>query len=133
MTKKTALKRDRARETRRSLVAAAEELFHWEGIRASGIGEIATRAGVTKMTLYAHFASKDDLIAAYLTRRDEQWRKRLEETLVKHDTPEQKLLAVFDAYREWLIHGGLRGCSFVNFSAEFPMEDHPGKVVVKQH
>ncbi len=119
-------------ETRRRLVTAAEELFYEEGIRASGVGAIAGRAGVTKMTLYAHFASKDDLIAVYLAERDRRWREYLE-ALTRYDTPGQKILGVFDAYREWLVSGGLRGCSFVNFSAEFPEEDHPGWAVVKSH
>lgn len=126
-------KKGGARETRRRLVAAAEELFYEEGIRASGVEAIAGRAVVTKMTLYAHFASKDDLVAAYLAERDRRWREYLWEMLRRYGTPEQKLLGVFDAYREWLVSGGLRGCGFVNFSAEFPEKDHPGRAAVLEH
>ena len=57
-------------ETRRRLIAAADHLFYGQGIRAVGVDAVAEAAGVTKRTLYYHFASKDDLIAAYLEERD---------------------------------------------------------------
>ena len=123
----------RAQRTREELIAAAGELFYSEGIKASGIEAIAERAGVTKMTLYAHFASKDELVAAYLSERDRRWREYLGDVLARHGTPSEKLLAVFDAYREWLVVGDLRGCGFVNFCAEFPEPDHPGRAVVREH
>lgn len=94
---------------------------------------VADRAGLTKMTLYAHFDSKDELVAAYLSERDRRWRGHVEEALARHDAPAERLLAVFDAYNEWLVAGGLRGCGFVNFSAEFPGKEHPGGAVVRAH
>src|SRR6266404_4151950 len=57
-------------KTRRRLIAAADGLFYGQGIRAVGVDAVAEAAGVTKRTLYCHFASKDDLIAAYLEERD---------------------------------------------------------------
>ncbi len=50
---------ERIRET-------AGELFYRQGIRAVGVDEIVTRAGVTKPSLYRSFPSKDELAAAYL-------------------------------------------------------------------
>ena len=50
-------------KTRRRLIAAADGLFYGQGIRAVGVDAVAKAAGVTKRTLYYHFASKDDLIA----------------------------------------------------------------------
>lgn len=58
-------------ETRKRIVAAASDLFYAKGIRAVGVEAIAAAAGVTKRTLYLHFDSKDDLIAAYLAARNE--------------------------------------------------------------
>ena len=60
-----------ARATREQIIQAADALFYGEGIRSASMDAIAARAGVTKRTLYYHFASKDDLIGAYLTARDE--------------------------------------------------------------
>ena len=61
-------------KTRRRLLDAARELFYGDGICATGVGAVTERAGVTKMTLYAHFRSKDDLVAAYLEDNDRRWR-----------------------------------------------------------
>jgi AcrR family transcriptional regulator len=44
----------------------ARELFYREGIRAVGVDEIVTKAGVTKPSLYRSFKSKDELVAAVL-------------------------------------------------------------------
>lgn len=123
----------RSRRTREKLLRAAEELFYAEGIRATGVDAVAERAGVTKMTLYSHFASKDELVSAYLKERDLRWRESLERRLGGYDDPVQKLLAVFDSYRGWLVSGSLRGCAYLNCAAEFPDPDHPVRAVVREH
>src|SRR5262245_23105965 len=51
---------------RARILAAAGELFYRHGIRAVGVDAIAEAAGTNKMTLYRHFASKDELVAEYL-------------------------------------------------------------------
>lgn len=119
--------------TRERLLAAADGLFYGGGICATGVNAVAERAGVTKMTLYAHFSSKDELVAAYLEDHDRRWREFLEETLAGHDDPKDKLSAVCDAYRGWLAAGNLRGCAFVNCAAEFPDPGHPARRVVREH
>src|SRR2546421_12665263 len=53
---------------RQRILAAAGELFYRHGIRAVGVDSIAEAAGTNKMTLYRHFASKDELVAEYLRR-----------------------------------------------------------------
>jgi AcrR family transcriptional regulator len=123
----------RAGATRRGLLDAADRLFYANGIRSTGVGAVAQAAGVTKMTFYAHFASKDELVADYLRERDARWEEVLEGTLAGHEAPEDKLLAVFDAYRESVVSGGLRGCAFVNCAAEFPDRDYPARRVVREH
>jgi len=60
-----------AHATRQQIIQAADALFYGEGIRSASMDAIAAKAGVTKRTIYYHFPSKDDLIAAYLTARDE--------------------------------------------------------------
>ena len=59
-----------SRITRRDILAAADELFYGEGFRSVSVDEISAKAGITKKTLYYHFRSKDELIAAYLEARD---------------------------------------------------------------
>src|SRR5690606_35540225 len=57
--------------TRERIIRAANELFYKSGIRAVSVDAIAARAGVTKKSLYYHFASKDELVEAYLVSRDQ--------------------------------------------------------------
>jgi AcrR family transcriptional regulator len=123
----------RTEATRRRLLDAADRLFYADGIRSTGVAAVAGAAGVTKMTIYAHFASKDELVCAYLRERDARWRGLLEGKLAGHEAPLDKLLAVFDAYRDSVVSGGLRGCAFVNCAAEFPDREHPARRVAREH
>src|SRR5436305_10929388 len=51
---------------RERILAVAADLFYRHGIKAVGVDSIAEAAGTNKMTLYRHFASKDELVAEYL-------------------------------------------------------------------
>lgn len=123
----------RKHRTRRSLLAAADALFYRQGIRATSVDALAEEAGVTKVTLYSHFVSKEDLVTGYLEERDRRWRDSLENTLSACDGAEDRILAVFDAYREWLVAGDFRGCAFVNCAAEVPDPVHPEREVIGRH
>ena len=58
-------------DTRERIIAAASKLFYDDGIRGVSVDAVAAKAGLTKRTLYYHFKSKDDLVAAYLAARDQ--------------------------------------------------------------
>ncbi|MGW7469474.1 TetR/AcrR family transcriptional regulator [Streptomyces xantholiticus] len=114
------------------ILEAASRLLYEQGIRAVGVEAIAEEAGVTKKTLYDCFGSKEGLIVAYLRARDDRWRS----TLVKHidgheGPPGQKLLATFDALRNWTRERNPRGCAFINAYVELP-DDHPGHEVARE-
>jgi len=64
--------------TRRRIIDAAYESFWRAGYLRTSVDGIAERAGVTKRTLYAHFRSKDDLLAAVLQRHHELAAARLQ-------------------------------------------------------
>ena len=55
-----------ARTTREQIILAADQLFYAGSMASVSMDRIAERAGVTKKTLYYHFRSKDDLLAAYV-------------------------------------------------------------------
>jgi AcrR family transcriptional regulator len=107
-------------DARERILGAAYELFSRDGIRAVGIDAIIARAGVARMTLYRHFASKDDLVLAFLQRREELWtRDWLQAEVDRRATePGQKLLAIFDVFDEWFRHDDFEGCSFINVLLE---------------
>src|ERR1700722_20733410 len=63
-----------AQRNRRLLLEAAAQAFSEGGIDVSA-GEIARRAGVAKGTLFRHFPTKSDLLAAVLSDRMGQLRE----------------------------------------------------------
>ena len=109
-------------DARERILSAAYELFSRNGIRAVGIDAIIERSGVARMTLYRHFASKDELVLAFLERREERWTKEWLEAGVeaRASSPAACLLAVFDLFDEWFRRPDFEGCSFVNVLLEMP-------------
>ena len=114
------------------LLKAASELFYNEGIVATGIDAITARAGVAKMSLYNNFASKADLVQAYVQSRHEEWQGIYRARLRTAVTPQDHILAVFDSYLDHAAFDyqkGFRGCGLYNAAAELPMGD-PGRTAV---
>jgi AcrR family transcriptional regulator len=110
------------------LLQTAADLFYREGIRSVGIDTLVQRAGVSKMTLYHHFASKDELAVAYLRRRDEAVHQFIEARVVELAAdPRSRPLAAFDAFAEQVERDGYRGCHLINTLVEFPVQDHPAR------
>ncbi|MEJ8660385.1 TetR/AcrR family transcriptional regulator [Streptomyces sp. MS1.AVA.4] len=113
------------------VLEAASRLFYDHGIHAVGVDLIAAEAGVTKKTLYDRFGSKEQLVVEYLAARDERWRDVLAEHLAEAGaSPEDRILAVFDASRDWSAQNGPRGCSMVNAHAEIDDPRHPARAVI---
>jgi len=72
---------------REKVIHAAEQVFAEHGVDA-GIPEIAERAGVGKGTVYRNFESKDDLVAAILTRRMVRFDEDISAALESNDPGE---------------------------------------------
>ncbi|WBB50484.1 TetR/AcrR family transcriptional regulator [Verrucosispora sp. WMMA2044] len=106
------------------ILAAAEELFYERGITAVGVDLIAEHSGLTKRTLYNQFGSKDHLVTAYLTERDQRWRTLVRDTVDACADPVEAVTAPFAALRTW-GRTNTRGCAFVNALAELPDPAHP--------
>ena len=130
MSQTTAEKRPGARER---ILEAATRLFLRDGFRAVGVDTIIAEAGVAKMTLYAHFSSKDELIVAYLERANEQFWHWLEAAIAGVDDPQDSLVAMFDAVGRLANSPQCLGCTFQGTAAEFPDPDHPGHRVARAH
>src|SRR4051794_31831389 len=107
-------------DARERILAAAYELFSRRGIRAVGIDAIITESGVARMTLYRHFASKDELVLAFLQRREELWTRRWLQGEVERRSadPAQRLLAIFDVFDTWFRRPDFEGCAFINVMLE---------------
>jgi AcrR family transcriptional regulator len=112
-------KRRPADDARLRILEAAERLFYEQGLRAVGVDAVAEAAGVTKRTLYYHFASKEELVVAYLEARDEVTLAALRDTPSARGTrPGDRILGVFDFIAAWSATAGYRGCPFNNAVAE---------------
>ncbi len=64
-------RRARAEKTRAQLLAAAATVFAEKGYEGSSVGDVAAEAGYTKGAVYAHFGSKEDLLAGIVTQMTE--------------------------------------------------------------
>ena len=105
--------------TRARIVEAAVDLFYGEGVRSVSVDAVAEKAGVTKRTLYYHFKSKDDLVAAYLEARDQPTLALYARWLDEADGPlAAKLEAMFRRLAQSTSHPKWRGCGFLRTAAE---------------
>lgn len=111
-------------DTRERILAAAYHLFRLGGTRNIGVDKIVERSSVAKMSLYRHFKSKEDLVAAFLERREHLWTVGfLKSEVSKRATePAGQLLAVFDVFDAWFRSKDFDGCSFINILLEYPAD-----------
>lgn len=118
-------------EAQQHLLRAADELFYREGVRSVGVDAVVERAGVNKMSLYRQFSSKDELVLAYLERKDEQFFGYVEKSFAKHPgEPARQLQQYFDDLAVRASVDNYRGCPFVNVSVEFSDATHPARQFV---
>jgi AcrR family transcriptional regulator len=122
-------------DTRGRLLQAADRLFYSQGIRAVGVDAVAQAAGLTKRTLYYHFASKDDLIAAYLDARDLPTLERYRSLGADTAAPAtERIRRIFELVEKNAKDPGWRGCSFVRAATEFAgLAGHPARVGAARH
>ncbi len=117
---------------RARLLAAAADLFYRHGIRAVGVDAIAEAAGTNKMTLYRHFASKDELVAECLREVARRFDAVWEDIARAHaGDPEAQLLAWVGFVSDFFIAEAERGCALANAAIELPERDHPARLVIE--
>lgn len=121
--------------TRDRIITAASALFYGQGIRAVSMDGVAAKAGITKKTLYYHFRSKDDLIAAYLEERDgpnlrlfQRWFEAADGDVA------DKIRSVFAQLAAAARHRNWKGCGFLRTAVElFELPGHPAIVAGRAH
>lgn len=118
---------------RQRILAVAGDLFYRHGIRAVGVEAIADAAGTNKMTLYRHFASKDELVAEYLRQSAKLADTCWDRFAQAH--PGDPLAQL----RAWLVEMAShvactdeRGCPLANAAVELPEKDHPARRVIEE-
>jgi AcrR family transcriptional regulator len=125
---------DNSAEVRDRILRTASTLFYQRGVRAVGVDLVVDEAGVAKTSLYRHFRTKDDLIAAFLEREDEDFWNGWNRFTELHKTD---ALAELEAHLDWIAERvgrpNYRGCPQLNVAAEFPDSDHPARRVASAH
>ncbi|WP_030660746.1 TetR/AcrR family transcriptional regulator [Streptomyces rimosus] len=118
---------------RERVLSAAYDLFSRRGIRDVGVNEVIHRSQVAKATFYRHFPSKDDLVLAFLDRREQQWTRGLIEAGARRrgSTPEERLLAVFDVFDDWFRHPDFDACTFINVLLEMGWQHPLGRASIR--
>ncbi|MFI4917706.1 MAG: TetR/AcrR family transcriptional regulator [Phycisphaerales bacterium JB060] len=119
---------------RDELIDAAMRVFYKHGFHATSLDDIQKESGISRMTLYNHFKSKDELIVAAMRRRDEIFRNRLMKFVdANARTPRERIIAVFDFHTDWFAGNEFCGCMFINAAAEFSIADSAPRRVASEH
>lgn len=121
------------RSARDRVLDAATELFYTHGIRATSADKIIERAGVTKVTFYRHFRTKDALVVTYLEQQAARERRAIDELLASVSDEAEALRRFAAALGAESCRPGFRGCAFINAAAEYADPDGPVRQVVAEH
>ncbi len=121
-------------DVRERILETASTLFYQRSVRAVGVDLVVEEAGVAKTSLYRHFGTKDDLVAAFLAREDRDFWGTWDRVAERHKDDAR---AELDAHLEWIGERvgrpNYRGCPQINVAAEFPEADHPARKVAAAH
>lgn len=103
---------------RAHVVAVADELFYTHGVHVVTMRRVRDAAGVPLKRLYQMFPSKDTLLAACLTRRDQTARAAIGQRIDAIEDPVAKALGPFDFLNDWFRQPGFHGCVFAGAFGE---------------
>jgi AcrR family transcriptional regulator len=116
------------------VLATASRLFYSHGVRAVGVEWVVAESGVAKTSLYRHFHTKDDLVAAFLEREDREFWVQWDEVVASvAGDPMRELMALLGWIGKRVSRDGYRGCPQINVAAEFSDPDHPARKIRARH
>ena len=121
-------------DVRERILRTASDLFYRRGVRAVGGDLVVAEAGVAKTSLYRHFRTKDELIAAFLAREDLDFWATWGRVA---DIEQADAVRELEAHLEWIGarvgRPHYRGRPQLSVAAEFPAHDHPAHKVAAAH
>lgn len=120
-------------DTRDKILATAEQLIYQNGIHAMGMDLLVKTSGVARKSIYRYFATKDEVAAAALNARDVRWMQWFRTESDKADTPQARILNMFNVLKGWFESKGFHGCAFINTSGEIGDPNDPIRLIAKLH
>lgn len=118
---------------RADILETALTLFATHGYHGVGVDRIKDQAGVSKMTLYKYFPTKDALIEGVLELRDTRLRASLEAAVAAVEGGRERIRAVFDWHERWFRQPDFHGCLFIKAADEFPQADAAVRQLSRVH
>ncbi|QJT05771.1 TetR/AcrR family transcriptional regulator [Streptomyces asoensis] len=118
---------------REQALDAAEKLFYGRGVQSVGMDDLRGASGVSLKRLYQLFPAKEQLVEAYLERRDVRWRGQLAESVARREDPRERIPAVFDWLAEWFGEPDFRGCAWINAYGELGATSERVARQVREH
>ena len=110
---------------REKILAAATTLFFERGYQGTTVDDVIQRSGVSRPTLYSHFATKEDLGVAYLQLQRQQDLVSIKEAIRKEKTPESRYYGIIQLIADHLVKNDFRGCRYFNVIAELREASNP--------
>ena len=107
------------------IVEAASGLFFEQGYQATTIDHVIERSGVSRPTLYAHFASKEELGITYLKERRTFDLAMFKEEMRKEKTVKGRFLSVMKVVGKTQLSTKYRGCRYFNMISETADSKNP--------
>ncbi|HQU17411.1 MAG: hypothetical protein B7Z66_00005 [Chromatiales bacterium 21-64-14] len=99
----------RSSDKRERLVEAARTLIHRQGFRPTTLADIASESGVPLGNVYYYFKTKDELAAAVIEERGEEFRRQFDAWEQELQDPRQRIHRFIDlihSYRDILTRHG---------------------------
>ena len=119
--------------TQARLLAVTEQLIYAGGIAATGMERIVSASGVARKSIYRYYPTKEALVAAALSQRDERWMGWFEAASPAGPALPQRVAAMFTALESWFGTSDFRGCAFINAAGEIGDANDPIRQVAQAH
>jgi len=113
-------------ETHTAILEQALDLSTQVGLEGLTVGTLASRAGMSKSGLYAHFASKEDLQIQVLDAAAELFQDVVFIPALREPRGLPRLQKLFDLWLDWDTDRLSGGCPFIAAATEY--DDRPGAV-----
>lgn len=120
-------KEARGAKTRHEILQAAVHIASAEGLEGLTIGGLADELRMSKSGLFAHFGSKEELQLAVVAKARDIFVQEVVDLAFKSERGLVRLLAMLDAWLDYVGRGVFRGgCFFMASAIEF--DSRPGQV-----